>query len=49
VIYASARVAMLSEDARVPGSVFLHKPYEPEAAARLIADTVQSGRVPVLA
>jgi CheY-like chemotaxis protein len=49
VIYASARVAMLGAEARVPGAVFLRKPYEPEAAGRLIADAFQSSKVPALA
>jgi hypothetical protein len=36
VIYASARAA-LKQDARVPGSVVLPKPYEPAVLGELIA------------
>jgi CheY-like chemotaxis protein len=36
VIYASAR-AVLKQEARVPGSVVLPKPYEPTVLAGLIA------------
>jgi CheY-like chemotaxis protein len=49
VIYASAKVAMLAPEARVPGAIFLSKPYEPEAVGRLIADAVQTVAEPVLA
>jgi CheY-like chemotaxis protein len=42
VIYASARVAYLAPEASVPGAAFLGKPYEPEAAGRLIARTVRA-------
>ncbi len=42
VIYASAQVASLAPEASVPGAVFLRKPYEPEAVARLIARAVQT-------
>jgi DNA-binding NtrC family response regulator len=41
VIYASARVGTLAPGASVPGAAFLRKPYEPEAAGRLIARAVQ--------
>jgi CheY-like chemotaxis protein len=37
VIYASARAASLRQEARVPGSVVLAKPYEPADLARLVA------------
>jgi CheY-like chemotaxis protein len=43
VVYASARVA---PDARVPGAIFVRKPYEPEAVGKLIAGAVKSA-VPV--
>jgi CheY-like chemotaxis protein len=37
VIYASARAASLRQEARVPGSAVLAKPYEPADLARLVA------------
>ena len=37
VIYASARAATLQQEARVPGSVLLPKPYEPAASCRRCA------------
>ena len=40
VIYASARVATLEPEARVRGSVFVRKPYEPEMVGRLICEVV---------
>jgi CheY-like chemotaxis protein len=46
VIYASAKVAMLAPEARVPGAIFLRKPYEPEAVGRLIADAMQPVAAP---
>lgn len=49
VIYASARTRNFVDEAGVPGSVFLPKPYEPEAVGRLIAGAVQAGKVPALA
>jgi CheY-like chemotaxis protein len=36
VIYASARVLGLEPQQRVPGAIFVCKPYEPEAVGRLI-------------
>jgi CheY-like chemotaxis protein len=42
VIYASARAAMLKQDARVPGSVVLPKPYEPAVLGRLLAAAVRA-------
>lgn len=36
VIYASARVAELEPQQRVPGAIFVRKPYEPETVGRLI-------------
>lgn len=42
VVYASAKVGMLEPAARVPGSVFVPKPYEAEAVGKLIAYTVKS-------
>src|SRR3974377_905809 len=40
VIYASARAATLKQEARVPGSVGLAKPYEPAVLGRLLAVAV---------
>ncbi len=37
VIYASARAATLKQEARVPGSLVLPKPYEPAVLGRLLA------------
>jgi CheY-like chemotaxis protein len=41
VVYASARVT-LEPGARVPGAIFVHKPYEPEAVGRLLAEAMKS-------
>ena|SRR5271167_671283 len=37
VVYASARATLLTQDARVPGSVVVPKPYEPALVGRLLA------------
>jgi CheY-like chemotaxis protein len=37
VVYASARVTLLKQDARVPGSIVVPKPYEPTLVGRLLA------------
>jgi two-component system, response regulator PdtaR len=37
VIYASARATLLKQDARVPGSIVVPKPYEPALVGRLLA------------
>ncbi|MFZ3357788.1 MAG: response regulator [Xanthobacteraceae bacterium] len=37
VIYASARATLLRQDARVPGSIIVPKPYEPALIGRLLA------------
>ncbi len=42
VIYASARVAALEPQQRVPGAIFLRKPYEPEMVGRLILRVLES-------
>jgi len=44
VIYASARVAALERHERVPGAIFVPKPYAPAAVGRLIASLVDSAR-----
>ena len=36
VVYASARATLLKQDARVPGSIVVPKPYEPMLVGRLI-------------
>jgi CheY-like chemotaxis protein len=41
VVYASARM-MLDADTRVPGSIFVPKPYVPALVGRLLASTVKS-------
>jgi CheY-like chemotaxis protein len=42
VVYASGRMNMLDSKQRVPGSLFVAKPYVPELIARLLADTVRA-------
>lgn len=44
VVYASARVAALEPQERVPGALFVRKPYEPTAVGRLIASLVDAVR-----
>jgi CheY-like chemotaxis protein len=36
VIYASGRATLLKQDARVPGSIVVPKPYEPALVGRLL-------------
>lgn len=43
VVYASAR-ATLKQDARVPGSVVVPKPYEPVLVGKLLAATLRASR-----
>jgi two-component system, response regulator PdtaR len=43
VVYASARVAVGSDE-RVPGALFVPKPYEPCAVGRLIVSLVDSAK-----
>ena len=45
VVYASARLFALEPEARVPGSIFLPKPYAPEQAGRLLAGIAPPMRV----
>jgi CheY-like chemotaxis protein len=47
VIYASARAATLRQEARVPGSMLLQKPYEPAVLGRLVAAAVRATPVAV--
>jgi CheY-like chemotaxis protein len=37
VVYASARATLLKQEARVPGSIVVPKPYEPALVGRLLA------------
>jgi CheY-like chemotaxis protein len=50
VIYASARATLLKQDARVPGSIVVPKPYEPALVARLLTAATRAAAVamPVL-
>ncbi len=36
VVYASARATLLKQEARVPGSIVVPKPYEPALVAKLL-------------
>ncbi len=45
IAYASARPVALGPEGRVPGSVFLSKPYDPEQLGRLLAAIAQPARV----
>jgi DNA-binding response OmpR family regulator len=47
VIYASARAALLTQEARVPGSVVLPKPYEPAVLGRLLTAAMRTAIVAV--
>ncbi len=49
VIYASARAATLKQEARVPGSLVLPKPYEPSVLGRLLAAALRPAAVAVTA
>jgi DNA-binding NtrC family response regulator len=42
VVYASGRVNMLGSALRVPGSIFVAKPYIPAQVGRLLADAVKA-------
>jgi CheY-like chemotaxis protein len=42
VVYASGRVRMLDSAMRVPGSIFVAKPYIPALVGRLLADAVKA-------
>src|ERR1700739_2259164 len=48
VIYASARVAGLESAQRVPGALFVRKPYEPEAVGRLIVGLFEGANAPLV-
>jgi CheY-like chemotaxis protein len=42
VVYASARATLLRQDARVPGSIVVPKPYEPALVGRLLAAALRA-------
>jgi DNA-binding NtrC family response regulator len=42
VVYASAKATMPEPDARVPGAVFVAKPYEPTVVGALLAAALNS-------
>ncbi len=42
VVYTSARATMLKQDARVPGSSVVPKPYEPAFVGRLLAAALRA-------
>jgi len=42
VVYASGRISLLNPQLRVPGSIFIAKPYVPELVAQLLAETLQA-------
>jgi CheY-like chemotaxis protein len=48
VVYASARVAGLEPQQRVPGAIFVRKPYEPEAVGRLIVSLLEAANTPLV-
>ncbi len=47
VIYASARATLLKQDARVPGSIVVPKPYEPALVGRLLAAATKAATAAV--
>ena len=42
VVYASGRTNLLNPQLRVPGSIFVAKPYIPELVAQLLVETLQA-------
>lgn len=47
VIYASARATLLKQDARVPGSMIVPKPYEPMLVGRLLTAATKAAHAAV--
>jgi CheY-like chemotaxis protein len=47
VIYASARATLLRQEARVPGSIIVPKPYEPALVGRLLAAATKAATAAV--
>jgi CheY-like chemotaxis protein len=44
VVYASARATLLKQDARVPGSIVVPKPYEPMLVGKLLTAALRAAR-----
>src|SRR5271155_611865 len=44
VVYASARATLLKQDARVPGSIVVPKPYEPALGGRLLTAVLRAAK-----
>jgi CheY-like chemotaxis protein len=42
VVYASGRIDVLDAELRVPGAVFVAKPYVPEMVGRILADAAKA-------
>jgi CheY-like chemotaxis protein len=47
VVYASARATLLKQDARVPGSIVVPKPYEPALVGRLLTAATKAATAAV--
>src|SRR5271163_3150846 len=47
VVYASARATLLKQDARVPGSIVVPKPYEPMLVGKLLTAALRAARCSV--
>ncbi len=46
VVYASGRINMLDLGSRVPGSIFVAKPYIPEGVGRILANIAKAAHAP---
>ena len=44
VVYASARATLLKQDARVPGSIVVPKPYEPILVGKLLTAVLRAAK-----
>jgi CheY-like chemotaxis protein len=44
VVYASGRINTLDAELRVPGAVFVAKPYVPEMVGRILADAAKAAQ-----
>jgi CheY-like chemotaxis protein len=44
VVYASGRINVLDAELRVPGALFVAKPYAPETVGRILADAAKAGQ-----
>jgi len=47
VVYASARATLFKQDSRVPGAIFVPKPYEPALVGRLLAAATRAAAAAV--